>query len=135
MTANGLHWRSLLKQMKTERIIQSETAVRTAEYYDIIMIDEYQDSNNKQDLIFKLISKNYNHDSNGEPMYGDNAFLVGDVKQSIYRFRLANPKNFIATLKSSEPYSEESSCPNKAIFLNRNFRSSKNGDRFRKFYI
>lgn len=107
------------------RIIQSETAVRTAEYYDIIMIDEYQDSNNKQDLIFKLISKNYNHDSNGEPMYGDNAFLVGDVKQSIYRFRLANPKNFIATLKSSEPYSEESSCPNKAIFLNRNFRSSK----------
>ncbi|MCM1270382.1 MAG: helicase-exonuclease AddAB subunit AddA [Ruminococcus flavefaciens] len=110
---------------ESERIIQSETAVRTAEYYDIIMIDEYQDSNNKQDLIFKLISKNYKHDSNGEPMYGDNAFLVGDVKQSIYRFRLANPRNFISTLKSSEPYSEESSCPNKAIFLNRNFRSSK----------
>lgn len=107
------------------KIIQSETAVRTAEYYDIIMIDEYQDSNNKQDLIFKLISKNYKHGPEGEPMYGDNAFLVGDVKQSIYRFRLANPKNFIATLKSSEPYSKESSCPNKAIFLNRNFRSSK----------
>ncbi|MDE5556965.1 MAG: PD-(D/E)XK nuclease family protein, partial [Ruminococcus sp.] len=46
------------------------------------------------------------------------------VKQSIYRFRLANPKNFISTLKSSEPYTKESSTPNKKIFLNQNFRSS-----------
>ncbi len=115
----------LAKTDENGRIIQSETAVRTAEYYDIIMIDEYQDSNNKQDLIFKLISKNFKHSADGIPMYGDNAFLVGDVKQSIYRFRLANPKNFITTLKNSEIYSEESSCPNKAIFLNRNFRSSE----------
>ena len=107
------------------RLIQSETALRTAESYDIIMIDEYQDSNNKQDLIFKLISKNYKHDENGQPMYGNNVFLVGDVKQSIYRFRLANPKNFINTLNSSEPYTEESICENKAISLNRNFRSSE----------
>ncbi len=40
-------------------ITQSETAKRIADYYDIIMIDEYQDSNNKEDIIFKLISKNY----------------------------------------------------------------------------
>lgn len=107
------------------RIFQSETALRTAEFYDIIMIDEYQDSNNKQDLIFKLLSKNFKHSSEGEPMYGDNVFLVGDVKQSIYRFRLANPKNFISTLKASEPYSPESGSPNKSIVLNKNFRSSK----------
>lgn len=106
------------------RIIQTEIAERTAEFYDIIMIDEYQDSNNKQDLIFKLISKNYKHTQDGEPMYGDNVFLVGDVKQAIYGFRLANPKNFIDTLSTSEKYDAESSCKNQSIVLNKNFRSS-----------
>ena len=105
-------------------IVQSETAKRISEYYDIIMIDEYQDSNNKEDMIFKLISHNYKLSPDGEPMYGDNVFLVGDVKQSIYRFRLANPKNFISTLKISEPYTPESTSPNKSIVLNQNFRSS-----------
>lgn len=105
-------------------IVQSETARKTAEFYDIIMIDEYQDSNNKQDMIFKLISKNYRLDENGNSMYGDNVFLVGDVKQSIYRFRLANPKNFISTLKSSEQYTPDGNSPNRKIFLNQNFRSS-----------
>lgn len=105
-------------------IVQSETARKTAEFYDIIMIDEYQDSNNKQDMIFKLISKNYRIDENGNSLYGDNVFLVGDVKQSIYRFRLANPKNFISTLKYSKPYNKDSDFPNKKILLNKNFRSS-----------
>ncbi len=103
-------------------IVQSETAKRTAEQYDIIMIDEYQDSNNKEDMIFKLLTKNFRYSDSGKPMYGDNAFLVGDVKQSIYRFRLANPKNFIETMKCSEPY--ESDSKNRYILLNRNFRSS-----------
>ncbi len=106
------------------RIIQSETAKRLSEYYDIIMIDEYQDSNNKQDLIFKLISKNFRYSDDGQPMYGDNVFLVGDVKQSIYGFRLANPRNFINTVEHSEKYTKESTAPNKAITLNKNFRSS-----------
>ena len=97
----------LISMNENGYIMQSEIAKRIADYYDIIMIDEYQDSNNKQDLIFKLISKNYKASSNGEPLYGDNVFLVGDVKQSIYRFRLANPKNFIKTLKSSDRYSSE----------------------------
>ncbi|MDE6425267.1 MAG: UvrD-helicase domain-containing protein, partial [Ruminococcus sp.] len=105
-------------------IVQSDIAKKIAEFYDIIMIDEYQDSNNKQDIIFKLISKNYRHDDNGNALYGNNAFLVGDVKQSIYRFRLANPKNFVSTLKNSEPYKKDSTAPNKKIFLNQNFRSS-----------
>lgn len=105
-------------------IIQSEAAKRIADYYDIILVDEYQDSNNKQDLIFKLISKGYKQDSQGRPMYGRNAFVVGDVKQSIYRFRLANPKNFIEVMETSEKYTEESNCENKAILLNKNFRSS-----------
>ncbi len=106
------------------RIIPSETARRTAEFYDIIMIDEYQDSNNKQDLIFRLISRNFKHSPDGDPMYGDNVFLVGDVKQAIYGFRLANPKNFIDTLSTSEKFDAESDCKNQSIVLNRNFRSS-----------
>lgn len=106
------------------RLIQSEIAKKTAEYYDIIMIDEYQDSNNKQDIIFKLLSKNFKHNESGEPLYGDNVFLVGDVKQSIYRFRLANPHNFINTLKESERYMPNSQSKNQFIVLNRNFRSS-----------
>lgn len=105
-------------------IVQSETAKRIADYYDIILVDEYQDSNNKQDLIFKLLSKGFKQDKNGRPMYGRNAFVVGDVKQSIYRFRLANPKNFIEVMNASEKYSPESRAENKAILLNRNFRSS-----------
>lgn len=106
------------------RIVQSETAKRIADYYDIILVDEYQDSNNKQDIIFKLLSKGFKHDEKGRPMYGRNAFVVGDVKQSIYRFRLANPKNFIEVMEASEEYDPESSSENKAILLNKNFRSS-----------
>lgn len=105
-------------------IVQSEAARRTAEYYDIVMIDEYQDSNNKEDLIFKLISRNFKNDADGRPMYGDNAFVVGDVKQSIYGFRLANPRNFRQVINSSEPYDADSPCKNKSILLNKNFRSS-----------
>lgn len=107
-------------------IIPSETAVRISEYYDIIMIDEYQDSNNKQDMIFKLISKNCILNDNGNILHGDNVFLVGDVKQSIYKFRLANPKNFIFTLENSKPYvNGVKNSPNTSIALNKNFRSSR----------
>lgn len=105
-------------------VVQSETARRIADYYDIIMVDEYQDSNNKEDLIFKLISKDFKSGEE-QPRYGTNAFVVGDVKQSIYRFRLANPRNFINTLAGAEPYENETDSPNRSIFLNRNFRSSE----------
>lgn len=106
-------------------IIQSETAKRISEYYDIIMIDEYQDSNNKQDLIFKLLSKNCIITENEDILHGNNVFLVGDVKQSIYKFRLANPRNFIKTLSNSTPYNPEGeNAANTSIVLNKNFRSS-----------
>lgn len=105
-------------------LMQSDIARSTAELYDIILIDEYQDSNNKQDCIFKLLSRNFKNDADGNALYGDNVFLVGDVKQSIYGFRLANPRNFISTLESSVPYSPDNSSPNKYIYLNQNFRSS-----------
>ena len=100
-------------------ILRTETAEKISEYYDVIMIDEYQDSNNKQDLIFRLISKDCISE-NGKILYGSNVFIVGDVKQSIYRFRLANPQNFIDTAN----YFRSNRTVNREIDLNKNFRSS-----------
>lgn len=72
-----------------------------------ILIDEYQDTNDLQDYFISLISN-------------DNVFMVGDVKQSIYRFRDANPKNFLRIY-----HDYLSSRGGKAIFLQENFRSNK----------
>lgn len=102
------------------KIVKSRLAHDLSDYYKVIMIDEFQDTNNNQDLIFRLLS----HGGSPERA-GDNLFMVGDVKQSIYRFRLANPKNFIDTMDSSVEYDENGSGENSYIRLNRNFRSSK----------
>ncbi len=99
--------------------VKSQLARELSEYYRIIMIDEFQDTNNNQDLIFRMLS----HGGTAERA-GDNLFMVGDVKQSIYRFRLANPKNFIDTMNSSVEYTENNRGENSFIRLNRNFRSS-----------
>ena len=100
-------------------IRQTPLAKELSEFYQIIMIDEFQDTNNKQDLIFKLISHKGSALSNG-----DNLFMVGDVKQAIYRFRLANPQNFIRTMQACKPYAGVDDGENACILLNRNFRSS-----------
>ena len=78
------------------------------------------DANNTQSVIFRMLSHNGTAEKGG-----DNLFVVGDVKQSIYRFRLANPNNFLEVLDSSEPYKEGFSGTNAAVLLNRNFRSSR----------
>ncbi|NCC68417.1 MAG: helicase-exonuclease AddAB subunit AddA, partial [Clostridia bacterium] len=62
----------------------TETAVEISRRYTELMVDEYQDVNAIQDLIFRCVS----HEEK-------NIFMVGDVKQSIYRFRLADPSIFI----------------------------------------
>ena len=111
------------------KIQPSPLAREMAEYYQIIMIDEYQDSNNKQDDIFKLLSRNCIDPLTGELRYGDNVFLVGDVKQSIYRFRLANPQNFMHAVSGA--VSGSGVC--RHIALNRNFRSTPGVLRFVNF--
>ena len=73
-----------------------------------IFIDEFQDSNMLQEMIVKRIS----HD--------DNVFMVGDVKQSIYKFRLAEPEIFMRKYKE---FSDPGDGHNKKIDLNSNFRS------------
>ncbi|MBQ8497907.1 MAG: helicase-exonuclease AddAB subunit AddA [Clostridia bacterium] len=90
----------------------TELALSLRDSYDEIYIDEYQDTNELQDKIFSLISKE------------DNRFNVGDIKQSIYAFRGAKPMIFSELLDSRPKY--EKSCGDKAvkIFLSENFRSS-----------
>ncbi len=99
-------------------IVKTKSGDEISGNYEIIMVDEFQDSNDRQDMIFRLLSKN------GSPYkYGSNLFFVGDVKQSIYRFRQANPDNFINVEQTFVPYKEGESY-NASIKLNRNFRSS-----------
>ena len=76
------------------------------------MVDEYQDINQVQEAILTLIASPEPH---------GNLFMVGDVKQSIYRFRLAEPELF---LQKERRYSRSSSA-GCCIHLNKNFRSRK----------
>lgn len=91
--------------------IPTSAALDLSEQFEEIMIDEYQDSNQVQELILTSISRQ----QHGEP----NIFMVGDVKQSIYKFRLARPELF---MEKYESYSEEDSKAQK-IELSKNFRS------------
>ena len=77
-----------------------------------VMVDEYQDSNGVQDAIFSVLTR-MNH----------NCFLVGDVKQSIYQFRLADPEIFLKKYQTFTPAaSAEEGCDRK-VLLSHNFRS------------
>ena len=91
----------------------SEAAVLLSERFEEILVDEYQDSNEVQETLIRLISR----ERKGTP----NVFMVGDVKQSIYRFRLAKPELF---LEKYETY-PDSDGPYQKIELHQNFRSRK----------
>lgn len=118
--AEQLAVKLLCKKDKNGRIVKTPLAQELSEYYKLIMIDEFQDANNTQSVIFRMLSHNGTAERGG-----DNLFVVGDVKQSIYRFRLANPNNFLEVLDSSEPYEKNFKGTNAAVLLNRNFRSSR----------
>jgi len=83
--------------------------LQVRESYDEIMIDEYQDTSYLQDQLIQSISR-------------DNVFIVGDVKQSIYGFRDADPELFQARYERYKNHLEKGH----AIDLNINFRSKKN---------
>lgn len=91
----------------------SEIAVEFQNNFNEIMIDEYQDSNLVQELLLTSVSKL----SQGK----NNLFMVGDVKQSIYKFRLARPELFMGKY---ETYTDEDS-ENQRIDLDMNFRSRR----------
>lgn len=104
----------LISDHDGENITYSEVANELSQYYEEIMIDEYQDSNNVQELLLTSVSKI----RFGKP----NVFMVGDVKQSIYKFRLARPELFMEKLKTYQPWKEGDS-PYQRIDLRKNFRS------------
>ncbi len=89
----------------------TETAKEFQNAYEEIMIDEYQDSNYVQETILRAISR--------EVVGQNNLFMVGDVKQSIYRFRLARPELF---MEKFDTY-ETTDAPCQRIDLHKNFRS------------
>ncbi|MDE6729366.1 MAG: UvrD-helicase domain-containing protein, partial [Oscillospiraceae bacterium] len=106
------------------RVRRTELAKALAKQYQVLMVDEYQDSNNRQDCLFRLLADGNAPEESENPEfqlnYGNHIFLVGDIKQAIYRFRNANPENFRTAIAQShsEPDMEE-------ISLNQNFRSSR----------
>lgn len=82
--------------------------------YDTVMVDEYQDTNALQDLLYHLLA----HPA------ADNLFFVGDVKQSIYSFRQAMPEIFLEKKDKFAAYDGQSYPA--SLILGENFRSSKN---------
>ena len=83
--------------------------------YCEVMVDEYQDTNEVQDAIFRAITQQKN-----------NCFMVGDVKQSIYQFRLADPTLFLQKYHEYVPAEDAVDPQGRKITLNSNFRSAKN---------
>ena len=101
----------ILTEEKEGELIPSQTAREYQEQFYEVMIDEYQDSNLIQEAILTSVS------TVSREKY--NIFMVGDVKQSIYRFRLSRPELF---MEKYDSYSSEDSEMQK-IDLHKNFRS------------
>ncbi len=103
---------SLLVRKTEDGYEITDKARDISESFDEILIDEYQDTNEAQDMIFSSISRN-------------NLFRVGDVKQSIYGFRQAMPRIFISLKESFPLYDREKDNYPAKIILGNNFRSRK----------
>lgn len=92
--------------------VRTPEAEELSAAFDEIMVDEYQDTNETQDLIFRAVSQKES-----------NLFMVGDVKQSIYRFRQAMPKLFLSKRAQFPIYDREKESYPACVVLGRNFRS------------
>ena len=101
----------LLKEEENGQMVPSDTALEYREQFVEILIDEYQDSNLVQEFLLQSIS--------GEDDGRFNRFMVGDVKQSIYKFRLARPELFLEKFATYQK--EDGSCVR--VDLKQNFRS------------
>ena len=106
---------SILVKKEAGKLVYTETADKLANRFEEILIDEYQDSNQLQEVILNAVSKTRLSGEN------NNIYMVGDVKQSIYKFRLACPELFI---EKYDTYSETGD--NVRIELQKNFRSREN---------
>ena len=95
--------------------LPSEIAIELSESFEEILIDEYQDSNYLQEAILTCVSKSHQGKNN--------IFMVGDVKQSIYSFRMARPDLF---MDKYHTYSSEENAEKRKLLLKNNFRSRAN---------
>ena len=109
-TDRGLADFNDLEHYAMEILADPLTAADYQRQFDYIFVDEYQDSNLVQETILNRIKRN------------DNLFLVGDVKQSIYRFRLADPSLF---MEKYEAYHDPQESADRRIDLSANFRSRR----------
>ena len=98
----------LSKSRSHPTVISREIGQRFRE----IMVDEYQDSNGVQDAIFDALTREK-----------QNCFMVGDVKQSIYQFRLADPGIFLDKYQKYTPAEQAKAGQGRKVFLSHNFRS------------
>ena len=103
----------LLFSKRDGEIIRTELAKEYENSFYEILVDEYQDTNAAQDTLFEMLSN------------GKNRFMVGDIKQSIYRFRLAMPSIFNDKKNTFDFYDESSKSINQKLILDKNFRSRK----------
>ena len=94
------------------RTAYTAAAAEIGSRYREIMVDEYQDSNGVQDAIFDALTDR-----------GQNCFMVGDVKQSIYQFRLADPGIFLEKYHAYGPAGEAVPGDGRKVLLSANFRS------------
>lgn len=104
----------LLNKEAEEEVIPTKAALELRDKYEEIFIDEYQDSNLVQEFILGTVSRRESENPN--------VFMVGDVKQSIYRFRQAKPELFLDKYNN---YKNEEGAINRKILLFKNFRSKK----------
>ncbi|MBQ6878088.1 MAG: helicase-exonuclease AddAB subunit AddA [Oscillospiraceae bacterium] len=93
--------------------VPTDVAENISAKFDYILVDECQDNNKVQDTIFRTISR------------GNNLFFVGDVKQSIYRFRQAMPELFLEKRKNWPLLKKSGNFP-ATVILGKNYRSRKN---------
>lgn len=109
------HWAlRLLVKTTPDGWERTPEAVEIGARFDEVMVDEYQDTNEAQDMLFRAVSRDES-----------NLFMVGDVKQSIYGFRQAMPGIFLARRESFPPYGRAHPAYPARIVLDRNFRSRR----------
>ncbi|WP_026683750.1 helicase-exonuclease AddAB subunit AddA [Heyndrickxia coagulans] len=104
----------LAKKNEDGALIPSEVAKAYQQQFKEVLIDEFQDVNMVQETIMNLVAKGAGFDGN--------RFMVGDVKQSIYRFRLAEPNLFLKKYRDFDPEGRDTGL---RIDLSKNFRSRK----------
>lgn len=109
---NDLEHRMLDLLVGKSRSGATLAAAEIGERFREVMVDEYQDSNEVQDAIFSALTAKRN-----------NCFMVGDVKQSIYQFRLADPGIFLKKYNTYAPACDAKDAEGRKVLLSSNFRS------------